>query len=147
MRMQYDLVILARDFPDIVLMVEVKVGPLSNKKREQESLRLAHAMWEANCHYGLLVSTSKTYVLKDTFETSDADSIRISHTLATKLVFGELPPRPSELELLLLVKRWLERLVVSYDEVLGDDPLLAQVFFPDIVGAVAGGRIETGVAV
>jgi hypothetical protein len=48
---------------------------------------------------------------------------------------------PSERQLELLAREWLERLATSYEEALPDDPELVRALFPDIVGAVAEGRV------
>ena len=105
------------------------------------------AMWRANCHFGLLVTPTQTYVFKDTFETSGAKAIRLTDAVPTKTLLGTLPQKAfGERELEYLTKEWLERLANSYEEALRGDPAVTKAFFPDIVGAVAGGRVVAGAA-
>ena len=55
---------------------------------------------------------------------------------------GETPSAP-QLERLC---EWLERLAASYEDALPEDPEVVRALFPDIVGAVAEGRVVDEVA-
>jgi hypothetical protein len=43
-------------------------------------------------------------------------------------------------------RSWLERLAASYEEALPEDPEVVRALFPDIVAAVAEGRVVAEVA-
>ena len=44
-------------------------------------------------------------------------------------------------------REWLERLAASYEEALPDDADVVRALFPEIVGAVANGRVADEMAV
>ena len=143
--MRADFTVFARDYPETALVVEIKadVGPV--RETDAAVRQLARSMWGANCHYGLIITPTNSYVLRDDFRTGGPDSIRIANTLPTRTLLSRVAPSDSGLwseeRLHLLVGKWLERLIASYEEALPDDPGVLQALFPDVVGAVAGGRI------
>ncbi len=102
-------------------------------------------MWGANCHYGIIMTPVTTFILRDDFTADGPESIRLTDELPTEKLLGRLgwPTReaPNSLEFEWLAREWLERLAASYDAALPDDPELARSLFPDIVGAVAWGRV------
>ncbi|MCI0458137.1 MAG: hypothetical protein L0Z62_14330 [Gemmataceae bacterium] len=147
--MATDLIVFAKTYPEARLIVEVKAPPALSSRQDEEKAaqQLARSMWGANCHYGLLMTPTQTYVLRDDFSAPGPESIRVTSILPTEKLLGRLerpiPERLSENELELLARAWLERLVTSYESALPDDPEVMSAFFPDLVGAVAEGRVET----
>ncbi len=137
-----DLAVFAKDYPELRLVVEVKTGPIDLNKAARQ---LAHHMWGANCHYGLIFTPSMTHVLRDDFSTHGAESIRITDAVPTARLLGRLGRQvtdtSSEHEFERFVREWLELLAESYEIALPDDPEIAKAFFPEIVGAVAEGRV------
>jgi hypothetical protein len=145
--MRPDLIVFAKTYPEARLVVEVKASAaLASQQDEGRAVeQLARYMWGANCHYGLVMTPTRTHVLRDDFTAPGPESIRVAAILPTGRLLSQLgrpiPEGMSEGEFGLLVHAWLERLVVSDESALPDDPEIMKAFFPDIVGAVAEGRI------
>jgi hypothetical protein len=144
-----DFTVFARDYPETRLLVEVRGSDLLTPEQDPEVRQLARSIWGANCHYGLVVTPGNTYVLQDDFQTSGPESIRITDVIPTATLLSRVnwPPEGpiSEEMLKVFTERWLGKLTRSYDEALPDVPEVIQVFFPNIVGAVAEGRVVPGV--
>jgi hypothetical protein len=147
--MRADLTVFAKDYPESRLMVEVKPSVSTPVEQDPAFKQLARYMWGENCHYGLIVTPKQTYVLRDDFTTSGPESIRVTDILRTDILFSRMfssvSETISERELEILTWHWLSRLAKSYESALPDDPQVLRAFFPDIVGAVADGRVEAEV--
>jgi len=145
-----DLTVYAKDFPEARLVLEVKSAVTSPVEQDSAVKRLVRYMWGANCHFGVLMTPALTYVLRDDFTTTGPESIRITDTLSTPTLLSRLrgpAPEPiSEHQLESLAREWLERLAASYEAALPDEPEVMRAFFPEIVGAVADGRVISEVA-
>jgi len=145
-----DLTVYAKDFPEARLVLEVKSAVTSPVEQDSAVKRLVRYMWGANCHFGVLMTPALTYVLRDDFSTTGPESIRITDTLPTPNLLSRLrapAPEPiSEHRLESLAREWLERLAASYEAALPDEPEVMRAFFPEIVGAVADGRVISEVA-
>ena len=142
---QADLTVFAQDFPEARLVLELKSGIVSPSDVDAAVKQVARYMWGSNCHYGLIMTPTKTYVLRDDFMAPGPESIRVTDILATATVLSRLS-RPisggvSEQQLESLAREWLQKLASSYETALPDDPDVTRALFPDIVGAVAGGRV------
>ncbi len=120
-----DLTVFAKDYPEARLVLEVKSAVSSPPEQDRAVKQVVQYMWGANCHYGLIMTPTKTYVLRDDFSSPGPES-------------GQQLER--------LAREWLERLTASYETALPDDPDVMRAFFPDIVGAVAEGRVVAEVA-
>jgi hypothetical protein len=146
-----DLTVFARDYPEARLVVELKPSVSSSPEQDSAVKQLARYMWGANCHYGLIMTPTKTYVLRDDFTRPGPESIHVTDVLPTPTLLSRLgwplsePVSTQQLEL--LAREWLERLAASYEAALPDDPDVVRALFPDIVGAVAEGRVVTEVPV
>ncbi|MGH7171691.1 MAG: hypothetical protein ACRELF_05890 [Gemmataceae bacterium] len=143
--MASDLIVFAKDYPEVRLMVDVKPDVSRPLEEDPTVKELMRSLWGANCHYGLIVTPTQTYVLRDDFRASGPEAIHVTDVLSTGQLFrrmiAPLEEKFSERELEMLTHKWLSRLADSYDSVLPDDPEVMRAFFPDIVGAVADGRI------
>jgi hypothetical protein len=145
-----DLTVFAKDYPEARLVVEVKRALSTRPEQDVAVRQVAQYMWGANCHYGLLMTPTNTYVLRDDFSTAGPEAIRVAAVLPTATLLsrltwsGGLPTFEQELEL--LARQWLQRLTTSYEAALPDDPEVMRAFFPDLVGAVAEGRVVAEVA-
>jgi hypothetical protein len=143
--MRTDLTVFAKDYPESRLMVEVRPEMSTPAEQDLAVKQLIREMWGANCHHGLIITPERTYVLRDTFMSSSPEAIRLSGTLATPTLFARLswpgsqPITIPHLEL--LTQEWLRRLTTSYEAALPDDPKVMEALFPDLVGAVAEGRV------
>ena len=147
-----DLMVFARDYPEARLVVEVK-STLSTPPDQDAAVRqLARYMWGANCHYGLIMTPMNTYLLRDDFRTAGPEAIRVTDVIQTERLLsrvaapGTEPTARAESELELLAREWLQRLTTAYEAALPDDPDVMRAFFPDLVGAVADGRVVAEVA-
>ena len=140
-----DLTVFAKDYPEARLVLEVK--PVVSTPPEQDAAvrQVARYMWGANCHYGLVMTPTKTYVLRDDFSTAGPEAMRVTDVLPTATLLSRLTPSGKGLlsaqELELLAHDWLQRLTTSYQAALPDDPGVMRAFFPDLIGAVAEGRV------
>lgn len=149
--MRAEFTVFAKDYPETRLIAEVRDDDPPCPEQDPSVRLLARAIWGANCHYGLVVTPVNTYILRDDFETSGPESVRIAGVIPTATLLarvnGPVTTLGSKERLASLTGKWLERLTRAYDEALPDDPAVMRVFFPDIVGAVAEGRVVAGVPV
>jgi len=147
---QMDLTVFARDFPETRLVLEVKSAISAPLEKDPTIKRIASRMWGANCHFGLILTPSFTYLLRDDFSTSGPEAIRVTDILATAKLLGRLSRSStdsmSSRELEPLAREWLQRLTTSYESALPDDPDVVRALFPDLIGAVADGRVVAEVA-
>jgi hypothetical protein len=96
------------------------------------------------------MTPTQTYVLRDDFSATGPKAMRVTDVLPTATLLsrltrsGKVPVSVQELEL--LAREWLQRLTTSYQAALPEDPDVMQAFFPDLVGAVAEGRVVAQVA-
>jgi hypothetical protein len=131
-------------------VLEVKRSVSTPYQQDAAIRQVARYMWGANCHYGIVMSPTQTYVLRDDFSTSGPEATRVTDVLPTATLLSRLtwsgtePTSGQELEL--LAREWLRRLTTSYEAALPDDADVLRAFFPDIVGAVAEGRVVAEVA-
>jgi len=146
-----DLLVFAKDYPDIRLVAEVKRAVAAPLDLDAAVRQLARYMWGVNCHYGLIFTPKTTYVLRDDFTAPGPESIRVSAALSTERLLSRLSVQPgqlaSEREFESLARDWLERLAASYETALPDDPEVTQALFPEVVSAVAEGRVMAEAAV
>ncbi len=91
--MRTDLVVLAKDYPEVRLMAEVKPSVANPLDLSGAVSQLAHYMWNANCHYGLIFTPKTTYVLRDDFATQGPEAIRVHNALPTERVLSRMRPR------------------------------------------------------
>jgi len=94
----------------------------------------------------LIVTPTQTHVFRDDFRHIGPDSIRVTHTVPTDVLLGRAVEKGTNGaalhdQLEHWVADWLTRLTTSYEEALHQDPDLAKALFPDVVGAVADGRV------
>jgi hypothetical protein len=145
-----DLTVFARDYPEARLVLQVH-SAISSPSREDPAVKqVVRYMWGANCHYGIIMTPTTTFILRDDFTTPGPDSIRVTDELPTAKLLsrinGPMGEAPSAPQLERLAREWLERVAASYESALPDDPEVVRALFPDIVGAVAEGRVVDEVA-
>ena len=140
-----DLTVFARDYPEARLVLEIKAALSSPPQEDPAVKQVVRDMWGANCHYGIIMTPTTTFILRDDFTAPGPESIRLTDELPTAKLLSRLSQpagqAPSEQQLERLAREWLERLAASYEEALPEDPEVVRALFPDIVGAVADGRI------
>ncbi len=107
-------------------------------------------MWGANCHCGIIMTPTITFILRDDFTAAGPESIRLTDELPTASLLSRVSQPMGEAlslpQLEWLAREWLERLAASYEDALPEDPDVVRALFPDIVGAVAEGRVVDEVA-
>jgi hypothetical protein len=145
-----DLTVFARDYPEARLVLEVKPALSSPPQDDPAVKQVVRSMWGANCHYGIIMTPTTTFILRDDFTAPGPESIRVTDELPTAKLLSRLS-RPmgealSTPQLEGLAREWLERLAASYEEALPEDPEVVRALFPDIVAAVAEGRVVAEVA-
>jgi hypothetical protein len=105
-----DLVVLARELPEVQLVAEVKVGAFDRAATERQ---LKKYMWASNCAVGLLITPTTTWLLRDSYEDLDEDAIVVAGEYATSdlLDLDQVPSSERELEDRVFM--WLESLAAS----------------------------------
>jgi hypothetical protein len=73
---QTDLTVFARDYPGARLVLEVKSALSSPPQEDATVKQVAQYMWGANCHYGIIMTPTTTFVLRDDFTSPGPESIR-----------------------------------------------------------------------
>jgi hypothetical protein len=145
--MRADLLVFARDFPEIRLVGEVSRSVSTPLEVDPTVRAIVRYMWGANCHHGLIFTPETTFVLRDDFSVNSPDAIRVAHTLSTERVLSRMGVRAGDIStergLAEAARKWLERLAASYDAALPDDPDVNAALFPEVVSAVAGGRVDS----
>ncbi len=140
-----DLAVFARDYPETRLVLEVKSAVSSPPQDDPAVKQVARHMWGANCHYGIVMTPTTTFILRDDFTAPGPESIRLTDALPTSKTLSRVSRRmnepPSAAQLEPLAREWLERLATSYEEALPEDPEVVRALFPEIVSAVAEGRV------
>ena len=85
-----DLTVFARDFPEARLVLEVK-SSLSSPPHEDPAVKqVVLYMWGANCHYGIIMTPTTTYILRDDFTAPGPESIRLTDELPTAKLLSRL---------------------------------------------------------
>jgi hypothetical protein len=151
MTKKHDLLwVFARDYPEARLAVALRSGLSSVAELDEAVRQMARSLWGANCHFGLIVTPDRTYLLRDDFSYAGPEAIRVTDVLPTAALFSRLGRTDegafADGQLAGLVRDWLQRLVNAYESALPDDPEVTRALFPDLVGAVAGGRVVAEVA-
>jgi hypothetical protein len=145
-----DLTVFAKDYPEARLVLEVKSALSAPPQEDPAVKRVARYMWGANCHYGIIMTPKTTFILRDDFTASGPESIRLTDELSTAKLLSRLRRSMTDVlsapQLERLAREWLEHLAASYEEALPEDPEVVRALFPDIVGAVADGRVVAEVA-
>ncbi len=145
-----DLTVFARDYPEALLIVEVKPAAAAPPDEDSSVKHVARRMWGANCHYGLVMTPATTYVLRDDFNSSGPEAMHVTDVLSTakllsRVAFSGTAPIPQP-QLAFFAREWLQQLTSFQEAALPDDADVVRGFFPDLVAAVADGRVVTEVS-
>ena len=62
-----DLTVFARDYPEARLVLEVKSALSSPPQEDPAVKQVVRYMWGANCHYGIIMTPTTTFILRDEF--------------------------------------------------------------------------------
>src|SRR5260370_3496274 len=93
-----DLTVFAKDYPEARLVLEVKPSVSTPPEQDAAVRQLARYMWGANCHYGLVVTPTQTYVLRDDFTATGPEAMRVTDVLPTATLLSRLT-RPGKVPL------------------------------------------------
>jgi hypothetical protein len=134
-----DFVVFAPDLPETRLVVEVKRREVD---REAMVAQMKEYMAARHCPIGLLVTSTETWLLRDSYEGSGTDAIREEGPYATAELLGVDAVPEDEQRLELVVERWLEALTSgSADAIRGD---VRHHLSPHLLPAVTEGRVASG---
>src|SRR5438445_11391468 len=106
-----DLTVFAKDYPEARLILEVKSAVSTPPEHDAAVRQVARYMWGANCHYGLVMTPTKTYVLRDDFSNTGPEAMRVTAVLPTAKLLSRSTrslTEPSSQELEVLARQWLE---------------------------------------
>ncbi len=78
-----DLTVFARDYPEARLVLEVKSALSSPPQEDPAVKQIMRYMWGANCHYGIIMTPTTTFILRDDFTAPGPKSIRLTDELPT----------------------------------------------------------------
>ena len=78
-----DLTVFARDYPEARLVLEVKSAVSSPPQEDPAVKQVVRDMWGANCHYGIIMTPTKTFILRDDFTAHGPESIRLTDEIPT----------------------------------------------------------------
>jgi hypothetical protein len=135
---QPDIIVLAPDAPDVMLVAELKWGKIDTTAAERQ---LRAYMLDNRCHLALLVTPSITWMYRDTLRDFSDASIQRLGEFSTSEILGLAQPATTEGELFQAVREWLERLAAtSYVAGASADSSRKPVL-EHVVPAVADGRV------
>lgn len=136
-----DVIVLARDRPDVTLVAEVKMRVADTNAAEQQ---LKAYMLDRRCPTALLVTAQTTRIYRDTYKDFTADSIVMAGEFSTPELLGLAaePSNGSELES--AVRAWLERLAASWPTALPKAEPVRKPVVEHLVPAVSEGRVMSG---
>jgi hypothetical protein len=134
-----DFVVFARDLPETRLVVEVKRPEVD---REAVLAQMKAYMAARHCPIGLLVTSTETWLLRDTYEGSRTDAIRAEGPYSTTELLGlDIVPE-DEQRLELEVERWLEGLTSGSADAIREN--VRGDLSPYLLPAVTEGRVASG---
>ncbi|MGO9837352.1 MAG: hypothetical protein ACLP1X_24420 [Polyangiaceae bacterium] len=141
MAFEADVVVMARDVPDVRLVAEVKrnIGDL----RDAE-VQLRQYMLARKCSLALLVTPERTRIYRDTFADFTEGSVQLVGDFSTAelLDLDEVPTDEHALQE--AVREWLDRMAASWPSALpragGARAPVVQYLVPE----VADGRVSSG---
>ena len=133
-----DLIVLAPDLPELRLVVEIKTR-IDALDLEAATKQVQSYMQGTNCPLGLIVTPTRSWLLRDEYE-ADGSISRTEYPTAMLLGVSDVPAEEDELEL--LVGRWLESLTSGSSTGLRDEVRFDVSRY--LIPALVEGRVESG---
>ena len=134
-----DFVVFAPDLPETTLVVEVKRREVD---REVVVAQIKAYMAARHCPIGLLVTSTDTWFLRDTYEASGIDAIGVEGPYSTAELLGlDVVPQDQQ-RLELEVGRWLEGLTSGSAEAIREN--VRRDLSGYLLPAVTEGRVASG---
>jgi hypothetical protein len=140
MTFQADIIVMAREVPDVTLVAQVKKGPFD----EEAEAHLKEYMLRRKCSLAMLVTPKRTKIYRDTFADFTPASITLVGEYTTNEVLGVDEVPEDERGLHDAVQGWLERLAASWPSALPTSPAARESVIQYVVPGVAEGRVSSG---
>lgn len=136
-----DVLVMARDVPDVRLVAEIKAS-LGDRAGVESALR--QYMLDRRCSLGLLVTPETTLIFRDTFADFTASSIELVGEYRTNELLA-LDAAPTESRALqAAVIDWLDRLASAWPSALPRTDAARSPVVQFLVPEVAEGRVLSG---
>lgn len=132
-----DLIVLAPDRPDLRLVVEIEHGQRLDVERVMAQVK--SYMQGANCPLGLIITPTRSWLLRDEYATDGAVEVS-EYATAALLGVADVPERLDAIER--LVGRWLETLTTGVAR--GLEEGVRRDVSRYLLPALVEGRIESG---
>lgn len=136
-----DILVMARDVPDLLLVAEVKRN-LGNVADAEAQLR--RYMLARRCSLGLLVTPEHTRIYRDTFSDLTEGSVQFVGEFSTAEVLDVDTAPADEHALQEAVREWLDRMAASWPSALPRTDAARAPVVQFLVPEVADGRVSSG---
>jgi hypothetical protein len=136
-----DIVVVAREVPDVRLVAEVKHA-ITDLGGAEASLR--RYMLDRRYSVGLLVTPERTRIYRDTFADFTPQSVELVGDYATNDVLNTDAVPTDEHDLQDAVREWLDRLASAWPSALPRTDAVRSPVLQYVVPEVADGRVSSG---
>jgi hypothetical protein len=136
-----DVLVMARDVPDLLLVAEVKrdLGDVGAAETQLRRYMLAR-----RCSVGLLVTPEHTRIYRDTFADFTEGSVQLVGEFSTAEVLNLDTAPADETALREAVREWLDRMAASWPSALPRTDAARAPVVQYLVPEVADGRVSSG---
>jgi hypothetical protein len=141
MTLRPDIVVTRPDSPEVLLVVEIKAGPVDVKSVEEQ---LKRYMVHMSCPVGMLVTDAETRFYRNRYTDYEPDNIEMIGSCTTGELLGKMPTtsigRESYLES--PVEEWLDSLRVGNGRTW--PPSVREAIESSVLPVVVGGVVRAG---
>jgi hypothetical protein len=136
-----DVVVMARDVPDVRLVAEVKrdIGDIATAAAQLRQYMLAR-----KCSLGLLVTPERTRIYRDTFADFTEGSVQLVGEFSTAELLDLDEAPADERALQEAVREWLDRMAAAWPSALPRTDAARTPVVQYLVPEVADGRVSSG---
>jgi hypothetical protein len=136
-----DVLVMARDVPDVRLVAEVKrnIGNVGDAEAQLRQYMLAR-----RCSLGLLVTPEHTRIYRDTFADFTEGSVQLVGEFSTAELLDMDEAPADEHALQEAVREWLDRMAASWPSALPRTDAARAPVVQYLVPEVADGRVSSG---
>lgn len=136
-----DIVVLAREVPDVRLVAEVKrnIGDLNSVEAQLRQYMLAR-----KCSLGLLVTPERARIYRDTYADFTEGSVKLVGEFSTAELLDLAQVPSDERGLQEAVRDWLDRMAASWPSALPRTDAARAPVVQYLVPEVADGRVTSG---
>jgi hypothetical protein len=136
-----DVLVMARDVPDVRLVAEVK---RNIRDLAQAESQLRRYMLDRKCSLGLLVTPLHTRIYRDTFADFTEGSVQLVGEFSTAEVLDVDEAPDTEHALQEAVREWLDHLAAAWPSALPKTDAARAPVVQYLVPEVADGRVSSG---